>query len=383
MRSFINIIGSIFIIGIIITACSSGKKMLEKGNYYNAVMKSVDRLRSSPNNKNAKETLVNAYPFAVNSLLDKLENNKASNYKFVHTEAVYTYQDLNRMYESIQRSPGAMAVINNPKKYYNQLNEEKPKAAEEQYSSGMEQLSMNTRENAKQAYFYFQKADNFVNNYKDVLSKIDESYNLSILNVITILKPVQSRYYDLSADVFYTEVNKIFRQIEQKEFVRFFSPEEAKLTNMNKPDQLLSINFEDFVVGETHIKERIEKMVSDTIKIGEVTLSNRTKQDVYGTVKATVSINRMEVISKGIIKLSLTQTDVNRIVIDQDFAGNYVWYNEWGNFNGDERALTDAQYKICKKRKINPIPPQQMFVEFTKPIHAQLRTRLVNFYKGY
>ena len=45
-----------------------------------------------------------------------------------------------------------------------------------------------------------------------------------------------------------------------------------------------------------------------------------------------------------------------------------------GNYNGDKRALTKNQIEICNRRRINPIPPQQMFVEFTKPIHDQLRS---------
>lgn len=383
MNNLVKITCSIFIFAILITACSSGKSMLEKGNYYDAVIQSVNRLKNNPNNKRAQETLAHAYPNAVNSFLDKMDNNKASNYRFQNTEAVYTYNNLNQMYEVIQHSPGAKSVIKNPKKYYDQLSKVKTYAAEEQYNAGKEQLSLNTRGNAKQAYYYFLQADKFINNYKDVAYKIDESFNLSILKVITDLKPIQSKQYELSADVFYSEVHKIFRNIEQNEFIRFFSEEEAKMADLKNPDQYLSINFEDFIVGETHVKERIEKMTRDSIKVGEVELSDKTKQDVYGTVNATVSINRMEVISRGLINLTLAQADANRVVLDQNFAGDYVWFNEWGNFNGDERALTDVQYDICRKRRINPIPPQQMFVEFTKPIYSQLNNRLTNFYRDY
>ena len=182
---------------------------------------------------------------------------------------------------------------------------------------------------------------------------------------------------------FYNEVKNILNQIEQKEFVRFYSPGQAKEMNLNKPDQILTINFEDFVVGETHTKERIEKMQADSVKVGQVTLDDKTKKDVYGSVKAKVSINRMEVISRGIINLNIIQKDYNEVLINQDFAGEYVWFNEWGNYNGDKRALTKNQIEICNRKRVNPIPPQQMFVEFTKPIHDQLRRRLFNFYNGY
>ena len=364
--------------------CSSGKKMLEQGNYYQAVMKSIARLKSSPSNKKASETLADAYPFAVRNLLDRLENNKASDNKFRNTDAVYIYMDLNRMYESIQSSPAALNIINNPNKYYGQLSQVTVLAAEEQYQAGLEQLSYVGRNNSKQAYFYFIEANKFVENYKDVDEKIEIAYNLTVLKVIADLKPVQSRIYELSADFFYKEVNKTLRQIEQNEFIRFFSPEEAEIVNIDNPDQYLTINFEDFIVGETHFAERIEKMKSDSVKVSVITLKDGSKRDVYDIVTAEVSINRMEVISKGIIRLTINEgIDLNRDFIDQNFAGEYAWFNEWGHFNGDERALTDEQYAICKQKRINPIPPQQMFVEFTKPIHEQLRNRLFGFYKNY
>ncbi len=367
-----------------LSSCNTGKKMLEKGNYQGAVIRSVEKLKSNPDNKNAKLTLENAYPLAVSSLLDKLESHNAVQYEFINTEAVYTYNDLNSMYESIQSSPAARSVIKNPKKYYSQLGKTKPKAAEEQYRAGMEQLSMQTRENYKQAYYYFNEANRFVNNYKDVAIKIEDAYNLSILNVLTDLKPVHSRLYKLSADVFYNEINNTLRQIEKNEFIRFFTPDQAKKRNMAHMDQYMRINFEDFVVGETHSRERIEKMKSDSVKVSQITLKSGTKMDVYDIVTAEVTINRMEVISKGIINLNITdKSNDHKALVNQNFAGNYIWSSEWGHYNGDQRALTVEQLAICKSKRIPPIPPQQMFVEFTKPIHTQVRSKLLNFYNGY
>ncbi len=384
MKSSLRVLFLVFVIGTLIMACNTGKNLYVKGNYYQAVIRSVEKLRKSPNNKNARETLANAYPNAVNTFLDQMQNDKNSNADFKNTNAVYTFQKLNGLYETIQRSPAAKEVINNPNKYYASLEKVKPLAAEEQYTAGLDQLSFGHRENAKQAYYYFLEADKFVNGYKDVGNKIEESYNLSILIVLANLKPVQSRIYELSADLFYTEVQKTLTQIENKEFIRFYTPEQAKKNNLSNPDQYLEINFEDFVVGETHTKERIEKMERDSLKVGQITLDDGTKKDVMGTVKADVSISRMEVVSRGIINLSITKNGMdNKDLVYEDFAGEYVWFNEWGNFNGDKRALTDQQIEICNRKEIIPIPPQQMFVEFTKPIHDQLRRRLFTFYNNY
>ena len=243
MKYFIKVFLLNISLSFIVLSCSSGKKMLEQGNYYQAVMKSIDRLKNSPSNKKASETLAEAYPFAVRNLLDRIENNNTSTNKFNNTDAVYVYRDLNRMYEYIQSTPAAINIISNPQKYYGLLSQVTPLAAEEQYQAGLEQLTYEGRNSAKQAYFYFIEANKFVEDYKDVNEKIEIAYNLTILKVIANLKPVQSRLYDLSADIFYKEVNKTLRQIEQNEFIRFFTPEEAKIVDLNNPDQYLSIKF--------------------------------------------------------------------------------------------------------------------------------------------
>jgi len=384
MNSLKRVCLLIVFIGSIVISCTSSKTLYETGNYYEAVMRSVEKLRKNPNNKSEREALANAYPQAVNSFMDELENDDQANKAFKFTDAVYIYERLNSMYESIQRSPGAQDVIQNPKKYYTTLENIKPEAAEEQYAAGMQQLEFYNRENAKQAYRYFLQADKFIPGYKNVGEKIDEAYQRSILHVVANLKPVQSRTYELSADVFYKQVNNTLKQIENNEFIRFYTPEQAKSNNLQNPDQILEINFEDFVVGETHTLETREKMEQDSVNIGEITLDSGRKKEIIGTVSAEVVLYKMDMISKGIVNLSISKNGLdNKDLAYQDFPGEFVWFHEWGNFNGDERALTVQQLELCNNRPVSPPPPQQLFVEFTKPIHQQLHGRLIAFYKNY
>ena len=372
------------VISFIVVACTSPKKLLEKGNYYQAAIHSVEKLKKNPNNKKARETLEQAYPLAVDNLLDKLNSDNLIQPQFASSNAVYTYEDLNRIYEKIQQSPIAKQIIKNPKKYYAQLSEVKPLAAEEQYKAGLEQLAVDTRENAKQAYYYFQESDAFVQGFKDTSEKMDQAYNMALLHVITDFKPVNSRMYNLSANTFYDELEKSLNHLEKEKFIRFYSVAEAKNDDIKNPDQYLKINFEDFVVGETHTKERIEKMEKDSVKVGDITLDSGRKKAVYGTVNAKVSINHMETISKGIVNLSIIENSKSKkVLLNENIPGEYVWFNEWGYFNGDERALTKQQLEICNSKNIPPPPPQQMFVEFTKPIHDQVRRRLISFYRNY
>jgi hypothetical protein len=73
----------------------------------------------------------------------------------------------------------------------------------------------------------------------------------------------------------------------------------------------------------------------------------------------------------------------NGILSHKKFTGEYVWFNSWAKFNGDERALTDQQLALCKQRELQPPGAQELFLEFTKPIYNQLIPALKGFYQNY
>jgi len=74
MKYSLKIYLVIFIIGFVSSSCNTGKNLYTQGNYYQAVLRSIEKLRKNPNNKKAVETLANAYPNAVFSYLDQIEN---------------------------------------------------------------------------------------------------------------------------------------------------------------------------------------------------------------------------------------------------------------------------------------------------------------------
>jgi len=384
MKTLVKTILTGLLLTIFLKACTSPQKLLEQGNYYDAVILSVEKIKKNPDNDKARETLKQAYPLAVESLLEKIEKQRTIQPEFFNTLSAYTYEDLNHMYEAIMKSPVAREIIRNPEKFYLQLSKVKTKAAEEQYLAGIKYLAYGDRENAKKAYYYFQDADSFVPNYKDVSRKTEEAYQMALLHVIADLKPVQSRMYRLSANTFYEELSKSLHKIEEGKFIRFYTPKEAKEYQLKNPDQILQVSFEDFVVGETHSSEYVENLQKDSVIVGQVSVGNGRKKNVYGTVKAKFSSYRMEVVSRGLVNLNIRKNDYKKtILINNDFPGEYVWFNEWGRYNGDQRALTPEQLDVCNGRRIPPPPPQQMFTEFTKPIYSQLNNKLRNFYSKY
>lgn len=368
---------------VFIISCTSPQKMLDQGNYYQAVIMSVEKLKSNPNNEKAMATLKASYPYAVNDFIDKLEKEGVLNSQFRNTNQLYLYGQLNDLYEKIAQSPAAMKAVDNPKKYYTEYNKLLPLAAEEQFAEGERLLGLGGRENAKSAYGFYEKADQFVPGYKNVNEQLNISFEQALLKVHTIFEPIQSRTYELSAEAFYQQVKNTLQRIEQERFVRFIY-NDGKTT---RPDvdinQNLVIRFEDFVVGETHTREKVEQVSRDSVKIGETKLDNGRVKEIYGTVTAELRNFHIEVGSRGLVHLNIEDLYLNRNLVNEDLPGQYVWFHDWAEYQGDKRALNDMQWNLCQQRYRQPIPPQQMFVEFTRPIYVQIDERLRRFYANY
>jgi hypothetical protein len=367
----------------VLFSCSSGKKAYEQGDYYEAVMKSVNRLRSNPDHKKSREALADAYPLAVRWYEDDIANKLSSNDPYKWTAVVRNYTLINNMYSEINKAPGAKQVVPNPVSYFNELAEAKENAAKEQYDKGLELLAINTRESAKDAYYHFVEADALSPGYMDVKNLIDEARYVATLKVVVDQIPSISRY-SVTANFFQDQIESFLRTDINNQFVRFYNFQEAEEEQLNPPDQILRIYFDDFVVGETHLVKSEKTVTSaDSVKVAEVTLDDGSKMDVMRPVTAKLTTYRKEVISKGRLAMEIMDGYSNGILDSDKFTGEFVWFTKWGSYNGDERALTKEQLALCKAEEVPAPHPQDLFLEFTKPIYDQVTNKLNSYYRQF
>ncbi len=363
-------------------ACSSGKQAYERGDYYEAVMKAVNRLRQNPGHSKSAEALSGAYPLAVDFFETQARNEIASNSPYKWKNAIQSYNAINQLYEAIKQCPGCLKVVNNPKNYYAEIGPLKEKAAEESYNLGITALMKGTRQDAKTAYFNFADVQNFVPGYKDVLEYLDKAKFEATLKVVVEQIPVPARY-NLSGGFFQDKVEEfLHNNYPDRGFVKFYTPQEADLAKLPYIDQILRIQFDDFSVGNTVLREKEETLSKDSVVVSETKVQGKTVP-VYGTVKAKLTTFTKEVTSNGLLSMVIVDGRTNGVLSHQKFDGKYVWVSKWANFNGDERALSDQQLALCKLRETQPPIPQELFLEFTRPIYDRLIPALRSFYQNY
>lgn len=370
------------ILALLIFGCSSGKKAYERGDYYGAVMKSVNRLRQNPDHSKSIEALRNAYPLAVEYFENEVKNEIASNSNYKWKNAIQAYNNINSLYEAIRQCPGCKSAVPDPKNYYSEIGPLKEKAAEESYNAGINALMKGNRNDARQAYFNFADAQKFVPGYKDVIEYLDKAKFEATLKVILEQIPVPARY-NLSGGFFQDKVEEfLHNNYTDETFIKFYTPEEAQAVDLPRADQIMRIQFDDFSVGNSVLKEKEETITKDSVKVGEAKIEGKTVP-VYNTVKAKLTTYRKEIISNGLLSLVVVDAKSNGILTTRKFNGQFVWVSQWARFNGDERALTDQQLKICQLREQQPPHHQDLFLEFTKPIYNQLVPAVRSFYQNY
>ncbi|HSO85970.1 MAG TPA: hypothetical protein VLQ91_05420 [Draconibacterium sp.] len=369
---------SIFLV-MVLVSCSTGKKALQKGDYFSAVLKAVERLKSSPDNKNAIKVLEEGYPMTLEWSQEEMDLILTSNNNFKWEQAVGLMRQVNQLSDEIRSTPAARKIISDPKTYTSELKMATEKAAEDRYNAGLAELDINTRESARIAYEHFSKADELMNNYKNSRELMVTAKELATLRVVVQAIPVNTQRYRLSCEFFYNQVFEYLNnQFRPSGFVNFYSPNQAEKEQLKNPDFIVDMEFFDFSVGNLTHTEKEEKL-ERKVKIE----TRDTTKIEYKNYVAKLKTFSDQVLSGGSLRVRIIDPSNDKIMSDELVPGSFTWINEYAMFVGDKEALDNKQLELTK-RKALPLPPEQdLFIEFTKPIYNQVTQNLNRFFRRF
>lgn len=368
----------LLVLPLLLFSCSSGEKAFQKGNYYQAITKAVERLKSKPDNTKALKVLREGYPMAIKWSQEEIDLALTSNQTFKWERTIDIMNQVNRMNDLIRSTPAARKVISNPKSYASELNMAHEKAAEERYLAGIHFLDRNTREDARTAFNHFSKAGKYIPGYKDVRKKMTISKELATFKVIIEAVTVNSRKYKLTSEFFYDQVFEYLNhKFPQRSFVNFISPQQAENFGITQPDFIVRMEFYDFSIGNL-VRNQSEESLVRRVKVPVTDSTFVTK-----TYRAKIKTYTDEVISSGRLNYRIIDFQQDKLVRDVLIPGTFTWINQYAIYVGDEQALTDEQYALTQRGAV-PLPPQQdLFMEFARPIYKQLTGELYSFFRRY
>jgi hypothetical protein len=366
---------------VIVDPACTGNRKLQKGNYNSALNRSINKLRKSPGNSKAAKTLSQAYNMTVKVNMEEIYSLQNSSDIYKWEKIIERYNKLNSVYDEIVRCPGCLKVIPDPNKYTNVLTEAINNAVAVRYDLGIKAMKNNTMNSAMEAYRHFSVAKSYLPDYKDIDKQMAAAKEAGTLRVVMEHIPMHSRSMQISNEFFENKIQEYLQNLNY-DFVDFYTPEQARTNNI-RPHQYLEFRFDDFVVGQTSIYEKETVVTRDSVILKTENTGTKEKKYTYGTVKANLHTFSKTLTSSGLLDMRIVDAANNSVLSQNKLPGTYVWETNWAYFNGDERALNKDQLQMVKQREAYPPPPQQLFIEFTKPIFSQVCEKIRNYYSGY
>ena len=351
-------------------ACTSGKAALKSGNYYEAVIESINRLRGNPTHKKATEVLQVGYPLAIEFIQSEIQNGMSADDPRKWRNAVGGYQKINSLNQQIKTSPGAMKIISNPVTKFKELAEAKVKAAEESYNEGIQFMLKNTREDAKLAYYRFQESNGYEPGYREVVELMNQAEFNATLRVA---------YQEINASrVNYGSIQPIILSL-QRQFLSFKPLEQQDTV---APHQILKIVFNEYRIdNKPQISTRSEELKRD-VKVGEKKGADGKTQDVMESVSGTITYFTKSKRAFCGSTFTITDTKSSGILQNNMVDGNSQWQNTWATYKGDVRAMTNEQLTLTKRGETSP-DDQALFNQAISNLKDNLSQQLKSFYSRY
>lgn len=353
----------------LVEACSSGKSALTHGNYYEAVLESVNRLRGSPDNKKAKEVLQQGYPLAVEYIETGIKNDIAADNPRKWRNAVSGYERINYMNDQIKTSLGAMRVISQPVTRYAELKDAKVKAAEETYTEGITSLMKNTREDAKRAYFNFKQANDYEPGYRETIEMMTQAEFNATLRVA---------YEEINASTINYSLQPVINSLKRQ----FLSFRPISQSDTVPPHQFLRIVFNGYREdGSARITTRSEVVTRD-VKTGEKKGPDGKMVDVMTKVEAKVTYYQKVKTARSAAMLTITDASTQAVLETENIEGRSSWQYDWATFSGDSRALSSNHQNLVKLREIAP-NDRELYNQAMRNLESNLGNKLKSFYNPY
>ncbi len=352
MNKFIVIALSI----IIATSCGTSKKLYQRGQYDQALRKSVKKLRGNPENTKEISILEKAFGSA-----NEANNNRI---KYLKTEGKpdswdeiftnYSYlKDRQELVRTVLPLKNENRVIDFPKiDYDNEIVEAKKNAAEYFYVHAKKLLETNDRFKARDAYFELKKVKEYFNTYQDVDKYSEQARYAGITKVLlkfdnnTIIKlPFEYGKELLNFDI--ARLNS--------EWVNYY----IKNDNINF-DNIIKINLKIIDISPEKLKEK-ESIQTKTIQDGTEYQLDQHNNVVKDSLGNPIKIPRMVNISCKVMEtlqqkaahldgqIEFYDNSGKSLITSKPIASDFFFENRVINANGDLRALDSETAKLIGK----------------------------------
>ncbi|MBN1951337.1 MAG: hypothetical protein JW801_09035 [Bacteroidales bacterium] len=350
---------------LLIFSCKSAEKLLQEGNYDEAIDKSIKKIQRGNAKDDDKQVLDKAYKMANERDLKRvdflLEENRPENWE----EIYWRYSDLDIRQEKVQTvMPMTLKSkkINYPRVDYNsRIIEAKINAAAHFYTEGLALMKGNTKEAFREAYFNFNKVNEYrPSDYPELKGLLDEA---AFLGMSRVLLEVDNHLPVRLPPQFFHEVGNVNTHILDGNWVEYHLAPSNKI----QYDYYVVIML-NHVQVDPPVTESKEYVRTKKIQDGErdkkdsegnvIKDSNGkpVKEPVYKNIECKVYEIRQTKAATVSGEIQILSAQPERLIRKIPLAGTSIFETRSGRAVGDRNALTEEDLALIKRGK-EEFPP--------------------------
>ncbi len=337
---------SCFVLSLMLmAACASSEKLLEKGRYDKAIDKSISKLRKDPNDGKELRVLKEAYGKANGFDLDRIDFLKQEGREENWVEIYRLYENVKYRQDKLKTLPTSVLNQFTLVSYDDELIESKELAAGISYDRGIEYLNRGDRQSARMAYREFERTKSIYADYKDVDRMLEEA---RFLGTNKVLFRIENNSEKVLPERFDEELKKIGLGDLAENWVIYDTYADSTIYY----DYYVVLNIRDIEISPESIDRKTyteSKEIQDGTRyvfdengnVKKDSLGNDIKVPNMITVTAeiTESVQHKEALVAGSIDYIDLRSD--QMVKTEKISVNAVFKHFSAVATGDKRALTE------------------------------------------
>lgn len=370
--------------GIILFSCKTATKLYNKGNYDEAVAFASKKLQKNPDDAELQSLINAAYRNAVSihesTIRTHVNSNNEMKWEWMYNE----YAALQNLY-SITKGNISVARVIKPIDYSSYLETYRDKAVEIRVERGDRLVLQNNRQSYKNAFQEFQLAGRLKPNDFSIKNKMNDAYQLAVINVIVLhADDFRFQYSTYNNNHNNNSINETvlnnLKYNSGNEFVRFYSEWDARNQHLNI-DQVIDMRFSQFNIGRIR-DDRNTRDVSKKIIVKEIVYRPDSIVYEYAYVNAKITSTKRTMYSEGLLQVNIREND-GRYLWSDNFRGDHNWTTEFSSYTGDARALNESDKQLVNHQAENPPYEEEIVRHIVNEIDNNIAGRIRDFYRRF
>jgi hypothetical protein len=358
-------------LAVLLSSCTSSKKLMQRGNYDGAINKSVKELRKNSNNAKQADILDRCYKIANERDNERIKYLKRENNPNNWDEVFILYSSLQNR-QSLVRTILPLNIdgryIDYPYVDYDaEIISAKNKAADYFYQNAQQLMKLNTKEGYRQAYDELMKASKYTGGqYLDIDNMIEEAQFKGMSRALVLVNNMTHINLD---PVFMEDLLEINTDNLQSPWVEYHFKDLDDQTNY---DYTIFVNLESIMVSPDNVKES-DKMYKKEVQDGfdyvldakgnvmKDTAGNDIKIPKYKTLSCTVIETHQNKTVRIEGNVEFLSNNPRKLLKKEPIGAENVFDHNSARSVGDIEALDDQAKELIKTEYI-PFPNDMQMI---------------------